>query len=115
MKSNETCNSSRENPLLNTYDEKSTATNLNLLTRTHIRKKPNKCDICDQAFARKYHLKMHKRTHTSEKPYKCDLCVKVFSQKSNLKKGEKLYICDICDQAFALKKNFKKAFNYTYP
>ena len=44
-----------------------------------------RCDLCNKAFTRKYHLTQHLITHTGKMPYKCKFCEKAFAQEKDLK------------------------------
>lgn len=46
-----------------------------------------KCDICNESFLRKYHMKSHiQQIHMGEKIYKCMSCYKSFLHSSSLSK-----------------------------
>ncbi|XP_076813063.1 uncharacterized protein LOC143459706 isoform X2 [Clavelina lepadiformis] len=43
------------------------------------------CDICQKQFSSASSLQIHTRTHTGEKPYGCIICKRAFTTKGNLK------------------------------
>ena len=50
---------------------------------THRGERPYACELRNEAFIKKSHLKIHRRIHSGERPYVCDVCNKTFSDKSN--------------------------------
>ena len=68
-----------------------------------------KCEQCDAAFTRPYHLVTHTRKHTGERPFVCTVCSKTFTQRSNLTthmklhSGEKTFQCNTCSKVFSRK------------
>ncbi|CAF2805039.1 unnamed protein product [Rotaria sp. Silwood2] len=43
------------------------------------------CNVCAKNFSSASALQIHTRTHTGEKPYKCEVCGRAFTTKGNLK------------------------------
>ncbi|CAB1317046.1 unnamed protein product [Coregonus sp. 'balchen'] len=48
----------------------------------HTRQKPHMCQVCQQSFNQKSHLKFHMHLHTWERPFKCQQCEKCFNHVS---------------------------------
>lgn len=83
---------------------------------THFNLKFYKCEICGEAFARKWSLKKHTYTHSGEKPYQCELCPKRFADKSNLnthiKRHENNLTNSFVSSEFGMdKRNFSDSLN----
>ncbi|XP_054878334.1 zinc finger protein 287-like isoform X1 [Poeciliopsis prolifica] len=76
-------------------------------SRTRIKKRSFKCDICGRCYPQHYNLKNHYRTHTGERPFSCETCGKNFSLISHLNRhkrihtGEKPFSCETCGQRFS--------------
>lgn len=61
------------------------------------------CDICNEKFRRKTHLKQHMFAHTGNYKYRCKTCDKGFLQLGHLKRHEKMHdlrSCDCCETSF---------------
>ncbi|GBM67614.1 Zinc finger protein 782 [Araneus ventricosus] len=64
-------------------DEFSDKSHLKKHFRCHTKKKLHSCNICSKEIFEK-NMTLHFRTHTNEKPYSCDVCHKEFSHESHL-------------------------------
>ena len=70
---------------------------------------------CDLKFCSKFSMKNHfKNLHSSERPYKCDICGDAFAvtwklklHKERVHEGKKYY-CDTCGAEYASPKSLKK-------
>ena len=51
--------------------------------------KSNKCNQCDYASSRAYHLRTHLKTHSGEKPNKCNQCDYACSDPTSLSRHMK--------------------------
>ncbi|XP_061402204.1 zinc finger protein 333 [Musca vetustissima] len=63
--------------------------------QAHIRRhhdvKPFECEICGQAFHSNFELSRHMRKHTGLRPYECKYCKRTFGDSSTLTKHERIH------------------------
>lgn len=81
---------------------------------SHVGLKPFKCDQCDKAFTRKYHLERHMEMHAGTKNFQCEYCGKEFGTKGNLIAHVKRihlqikeFSCGVCKKGFYSSKDLQ--------
>lgn len=86
----------------------------NHLSVQHADYKPFRCEICNQRFKLKSHLKQHSVVHSEEKPYPCTICDYRAKLPETLRKHyvthtpEKPYQCPTCTYRCKLKEKLKR-------
>ncbi|CAG9789643.1 unnamed protein product [Diatraea saccharalis] len=77
-----------------------------------------KCNVCDKAFTRRFHLSNHiKKDHLDEKNTYCQLCTYNCFSNNELKihmakqHGEKLFECSVCEKCYSSQKSLKQHMN----
>lgn len=76
--------------------------------------RPHRCMMCNSAFRKSNHLKMHIRMHTGERPFKCQKCNRNFISNGVLKAhlrthlGIKTHKCDDCGKYFSTKGSLRR-------
>ena len=79
-------------------------------SRTHSKEKPFHCELCDQKFSQKGHLKVHVMSHKGGR-FECKECDYKAAQKSKLVRhllthsGVKPHKCDSCEYSSTTKGN----------
>lgn len=76
--------------------------------------RPHRCMMCNSAFRKSNHLKMHIRKHTGERPFRCQKCNRNFISNGILKThlrthlGIKTHKCDDCGKYFSTKGSLRR-------
>ncbi|GIY11638.1 hypothetical protein CDAR_530231 [Caerostris darwini] len=76
--------------------------------------RPNRSNVCDEAFANSSSARNLVRKHPGDKRYECAECGKCYEypfqlrEHSNIHYGETLYSCGGCDKRFVYKNSLKK-------
>ena len=83
----------------------------------HEKKKPFRCEICDNSYSRKDNMTQHVLTVHENKNIKCRICDKRFTTKQTMKihdasihKEMKPYKCEICNYSCSAKGSMKIIF-----
>jgi hypothetical protein len=84
-----------------------------------------KCDTCDLAFDRQWHLNLHKESHPDSQQYKCQECGKGYKLARSLRKHVKLgheehaarFPCpvEVCPKAYGEQKALNKHLRSKHP
>ena len=84
------------------------------------RERPFECEVCQNCFKMKHHLKRHMLIHSDEKPFECEVCQKCFKGKDHIrrhmlvhleldeKQCERPFECEVCQKCFKRKDNIRK-------
>ncbi|KAL1378584.1 hypothetical protein pipiens_015492 [Culex pipiens pipiens] len=85
------------------------------IKRVHEGIRPFPCSQCSLKFSTAHRLQIHMYTHTGEKPNKCELCPQAYAQTNDLVKhvarahGDgNPYLCDLCDEGFKLMTDLRQ-------
>ncbi|GIY39415.1 hypothetical protein CDAR_383611 [Caerostris darwini] len=76
--------------------------------------RPNRSNVCDEAFVNSSSLSNLVRKHPGDKPYKCAECGKCYEypsqwrDHSNIHYGETRYLCGECDKSFVYQNSLNK-------